>query len=177
MTKRMKTMDPAEGANNDEKPVALTREEKARYTLRQFRIVFSSVKKHFQDVESKCGVSGAQLWALSEIAGLSGLRVSELARAMSLHQSTASNLVSELERKGLVRKERGADQRVVCLYLTERGSEIVARAPKPMIGVLPDALQRLPENDLCSLSGNMDVLIAMMQLKDEAAATKPLSDM
>ncbi|MDD5240539.1 MAG: MarR family transcriptional regulator [Sulfuricella sp.] len=151
-------------------------EEQARYALRQFRIVFSSVKKHFQDIESKCGVSGAQLWAISEMADSPGLRVSELAQAMSIHQSTASNLVGELERNGFIRKERGTDQRVVRLYLTEQGSEVVARAPKPMIGVLPDALQRLPENILGSLSGNMDVLIATMQLKDEAAATKPLSD-
>ncbi|BCB27446.1 hypothetical protein SKTS_23320 [Sulfurimicrobium lacus] len=68
------------------------------------------------------------------------------------------------------------DQRVVCLYLTKQGDELVARAPKPMMGVLPDALQRLPDDALKSLIANMDVLIAIMQLKDEAAATKPLSD-
>jgi len=138
--------------------------------------VFSTVKKHFQDIESKCGVSGAQLWAISEVADLPGLRVSELACAMSVHQSTASNLVGELEKKGLIRKERGADQRVVRLYLTKLGNELVARAPKPMMGVLPDALQRLPDEVLNSLTANMDALIGMMQLKDKAAATKPLSD-
>jgi DNA-binding MarR family transcriptional regulator len=107
---------------------------------------------------------------------LPGLRVSELAHGMSVHQSTASNLVGELERRGFIRKERGADQRVVHLYLTQEGNELVARAPKPMMGVLPDALQRLPEDVLNSLAANMDVLIAVMQLKDKAAATKPLSD-
>lgn len=153
-----------------------THGERAHEALKKFRVVFSSVKKHFQDIESRCGVTGAQLWAISEITDSPGLRVSELARAMSVHQSTASNLVGELERKGIVRKERGADQRVVCLYLTEQGNNVVARAPKPMIGVLPDALQRLPADVLSSLSGNMDVLIATMHLKDEAAAAKPLSD-
>lgn len=139
-------------------------------------MVFSTVKSHFRDIESKCGVSGAQLWAISGVADSPGLRVSELARAMSVHQSTASNLVSELERNGFVRKERGPDQRVVRLYLTEQGKELVARAPQPLIGVLPDALQRLPEDILRSLTANMDVLIATMHLKDEAAATNPLSD-
>lgn len=169
-------MEPTEGIDAAIELASSSREEQARDALRRFRVVFSTVKKHFQDIESKCGVSGAQLWAISEVAGLPGLRVSELARAMSVHQSTASNLVGELERKGLVRKERGADQRVVRLYLTEQGDELVARAPKPMMGVLPDALQRLPEDVLNSLTANMDVLIAIMQLKDEAAATKPLSD-
>ncbi len=153
-----------------------TREKQAHDVLRKFRVVFSSVKRHFEDIESKCGVSGAQLWAISEIAESPGLKVSELARAMSVHQTTASNLVRDLEKKGLVRKKRGSDQRVVRLYLTKMGNDVVARAPKPMIGVLPDALQRLPEDVLSNLSGNMDALIATMQLKDEAAAAKPLSE-
>jgi DNA-binding MarR family transcriptional regulator len=157
-------------------PVSGTPQERAQEALRKFRVVFSSVKKHFQDVESRCGVTGAQLWAISEIARSPGLRVSDLARAMSVHQSTASNLVGDLERKSLIRKERGADQRVVRLYLSPHGQQVVERAPKPMIGVLPDALQKLPEDVLDSLSANMDVLIATMQLKDEAAAAKPLSD-
>lgn len=157
--------------------VAESREERARDALRRFRVVFSTVKKHFQDVESKCGVSGAQLWAISEVVNSPGLRVNDLAHAMSVHQSTASNLVRDLERSGLIRKERGSDQRVVRLYLTEKGDELVARAPKPMMGVLPDALQRLPDGVLDSLTENMDILIGMMQLNDKAAATKPLSDM
>ncbi|MDA8327809.1 MAG: MarR family transcriptional regulator [Betaproteobacteria bacterium] len=154
----------------------MTHEERTQETLRKFRIIFSSVKKHFQDIELKCGVTGAQLWAISEIADSPGLRVSELARVMSIHQSTASNLVGELEKKHLVKKKRGEDQRVVYLFLTERGNEVMERAPKPMIGILPDALQRLPTDILNNLSSNMDVLIAIMHHKDEAAATKPLSD-
>lgn len=154
-------------------------QERAREVLKKFRVVFSAVKKHFQDAESQCGVSGAQLWAASEICRTPGLRVSELARAMSVHQSTASNLLGELEKKGLVKKERsgtGGDQRVVRLYLTNKGNEIVARAPKPIIGVLPDALQNLPEDVLNSLNANMELLVRTMQLKDNKAAAKPLSD-
>lgn len=158
------------------KPIANSHEESAREVLRRFRIVFSTVRKHFQDVESKCGVSGAQLWAISEIVDTPGIRVTELACAMSVHQSTASNLVGELEKSGLIKKERGPDQRVVRLYLTGKGDELIARAPKPMMGVLPDALQRLPNEALESLATNLDVLIETMQLKDKTAAGKPLSD-
>ncbi len=176
MIKKKAIMELTDGPETAVDPDTKPREERASGALRRFRVIFGTVKKHFQDIESKCGVSGAQLWAISEVADLPGIRVTELAHSMSLHQSTASNLVGELERKGLVRKERGADQRVVRLYLTEQGGELVVRAPKPMIGVLPDALQRLPDDVLDSLTANMDVLIAIMQLKDEAAATKPLSD-
>ncbi|MHB1100334.1 MAG: MarR family winged helix-turn-helix transcriptional regulator [Burkholderiales bacterium] len=163
-------------ANKAAEPASERHEARAHEVLRKFRVVFSTVKNHFKDVELKCGVSGAQLWAISEIAEQPGLRVSELAQAMSVHLSTASNLVGALEKRGLVRKERGMDQRVVFLHLTEQGTEVVTRAPKPMIGVLPDALQRLPEDALDALGDSMDKLIVMMQVEDETAAAKPLSD-
>jgi hypothetical protein len=35
--------------------------------LRQFRVVFNSVKTHFRQVEREAGLGGAQLWALSVI--------------------------------------------------------------------------------------------------------------
>ncbi len=151
--------------------------EKAREALKKFRIVFSSVKKHFEDIEARCGVSGAQLWALSEISKAPGLRVSELASALLVHQSTASNLLIRLEEKELIKRERAStDQRVVRLHLTEKGKDLLSRAPKPMIGLLPDALQRLPEDVLENLLGNMERLVSTMRIKDEGATEKPLSD-
>ena len=33
--------------------------------LRQFRLIFSSVRRHFQLIEKSAGVGGAQIWALS----------------------------------------------------------------------------------------------------------------
>jgi DNA-binding MarR family transcriptional regulator len=157
---------------------AVTSHQKlAQEVLQRFRIVFSSVKKHFHHIEKRCGVSGAQLWAISEVSRVPGLRVSELAQAMSVHQSTASNLVADLEKKGLLKKARTeADQRIVRLFLTEKAEEVIARAPQPMIGVLPDALQNLPDDVLAQLSAGLDTLIAAMLTRDEAAATTPLSD-
>lgn len=152
--------------------------EKAREALKRFRIVFSSVKKHFEDIEAQCGVSGAQLWALWEIHRAPGLRVSELANALLIHQSTASNLLVKLEEKMLIHRERDStDQRVVKLHLTEKGTDVIGRAPRPMIGLLPDALQRLPEATLDSLLVCMDELVSAMQIKDDEATAKPLSDL
>ena len=41
--------------------------------LRRFRLVFNAVKTHFQQVEKKAGVGGAQFWALSVIRAHPGL--------------------------------------------------------------------------------------------------------
>ena len=53
----------------------------AAQVLRRFRLVFNAVKSHFQQVEKRAGIGGAQLWALSVIGaapdiGMGGLAMS-----------------------------------------------------------------------------------------------------
>ena len=144
--------------------------------LRRFRMIFRAVQIHSQWVESCAGVSCAQLWALFEISRNPGLKVSDLAEAMSIHQSTASNLLPRLEKDGLIRRERAAsDQRVVRLSLTEAGQDLVSRAPDPKRGLLQHALRELPESELKALAGHLDTLIGLMRISDDQAAMLPLS--
>ncbi|MBI2312348.1 MAG: MarR family transcriptional regulator [Betaproteobacteria bacterium] len=152
--------------------------ERALEVLKKFRQIFRSAKRHFQWVEDRCGVSGAQLWAMWELAEAPGLRVSDLARSLSVHQSTASNMLDKLETRKLIRRERGQpDQRVVRLYLTAQGEEIIRLAPTPARGVLPDALNHLPEGALRSLDRNLSELVGLMKIQDREAAMTPLSDL
>jgi DNA-binding MarR family transcriptional regulator len=145
--------------------------------LGQFRLIFRSAKKHFQWVQERTGVSGAQLWALSEVHRHPGIRVTELARAMGVHQSTASNLIDPLERRGLVQRDRSSrDQRVVHLSLTRSGRETVARAPLPLEGVLPDALSSLGHADLVELQRRLDKLTGLMKVRERGAKRIPLAD-
>jgi MarR family transcriptional regulator, organic hydroperoxide resistance regulator len=145
--------------------------------LKKFRLVFRSAKKHFQWVEQRCGVSGAQLLAMWELGERPGMRVSELASALSIHQSTASNMLDKLEGRSLIRRERSEhDQRVVKLFLTESGREVVAKAPQPARGVLVAALDGMPTESLCELEKQLDALIQGMKVRDRDGALTPLSD-
>lgn len=144
--------------------------------LKKFRMVFRAVQMYSQWVESQCGVTSAQLWALWELYETPGIRVSDLAKAMSIHLSTASNLLDKLEKRGLIRRERnGADQRVVRLYLTEEGQGALVLAPKPARGVLQNALFNLPTEALQSINQDLDILLEYMKTRDEGAAMEPLS--
>jgi DNA-binding MarR family transcriptional regulator len=91
------------------------------------------------------------------------LRVSELAESQHIHPSTASNLLDKLEAHGLVRRERrDTDNRVVRLYLTDTGLDLVKRIPGPTRGRLRGALRALPPADLEGLlKGVMSVLALM----------------
>lgn len=146
--------------------------------LEQFRVIFKSLRRHYRAVEKVTGVSGAELWALAHVAGSPGGGVGALARALALHQSTASNLLRGLAARGLVaRQRRGADQRKVQLFATPKGLHVLRRAPRPRIGVLQQALSDLPVKRLERMHAELKLLISKMQVKDLRARRIPLSVM
>jgi DNA-binding MarR family transcriptional regulator len=145
--------------------------------LRQFRVVIRSIKQHYQWVEQRCGVSGAQLWAMERIAATQGITPGDLARELAIHPSTASNLLARLEASKLVeRRRRHADQRRVQLYLTARAQAVLAKAPRPLKGVLQQALADLPPTHLATLHTGLDELLGLMRNRDQTAQRKLLGE-
>lgn len=145
--------------------------------LRQFRIVIRSIKRHYQWVEKRCGVSGAQLWAMERVAASPGMSPSDLAAQLAIHPSTASNLLARLEELGMVRRSRRSpDQRRVQLAITPRGAAVLRKAPRPLKGVLQQALVDMSPAGLAALQRHLNDLLALMRVRDDAARTTLLSD-
>jgi DNA-binding MarR family transcriptional regulator len=146
----------------------------AARVLRKFRIVFNAVKTHFQQVEKRAGIGGAQLWALSAIRAQPGIGVSGLAQAMDIHQTTASNLVKALLAMELVGSNKdGPDRRTVQLHVLPAGAKLLRKAPGPFHGVLPEALGRLDAKTLARLDKDLAILIEALA-PDERAGGVPL---
>ena len=138
--------------------------------LRRFRLVFNAVKTHFRQVEKKAGVGGAQLWALSVVRDHPGIGVGDLARAMDIHQSTASNLIRSLVEQGLIATEKtGADRRAVQLRLLPAGNKVLRKAPGPFTGVLPQALASLDRATLKRLDRDLGKLIEVLGADERGA--------
>ena len=149
-------------------------EESSARVLRRFRLVFNAVKTHFRQVEKKAGVGGAQLWALSVIRDMPDIGVKDLAFAMDVHQSTASNLVKTLvEQELIVAAKTGSDRREVQLRVALAGKKVLLRAPGPFTGVLPQALASLDARTLSRLDDDLGTLIAALD-DDERDAGIPL---
>lgn len=159
-----------------DKPPAQDAHDPAVESLRRFRQVFAAVRMHFRQVEQITGTGAAQLRALSLVRARPGLRISELAQAMDIHQSTASNLVKTLVERKLVNGVRNdADARVLHLGLLPAGEKVLQRLEgQHYIGVLPQALQTLPPRVLKRLNADLDLLLVAMQA-DAAAARSPLA--
>ncbi len=154
---------------------APVRGEREARVLRRFRSVFNAVKSHFQQVEKQAGIGGAQVWALSLIRAQPGIGVGALARAMDVHQTTASNLVRSLVAAGLAESQRsGTDRRASQLKATRAGLRVLARAPGPFSGVLPEALGRLDGETLHRLDADLQTLLALLDA-DRRGERIPLS--
>lgn len=147
-------------------------------TLQKFRLIIGAVRQHSRVLEASCGIGGAQVWMLATIADTPEITVSQLSQALSVHVSTASNLLEKLARAQLIERLRGEeDRRVVRIRLTEKGQDIVARAPRPLTGLLVDALEKLPSDALVRLDSDLQELIQQMNLLDQSAANEPLSNL
>lgn len=143
--------------------------------LRQFRMLFNAVRRHFHRLEKQAGIGGANVWALSLIEQHPGIGVSKLAEMMDIHQSTVSNLLRAMIKSGLVHTEKSAkDRRAVEIYPLPEGLKILKRISVPYEGVLPRALSEIDSETLQRLHVDLQKLIDRIDI-DENAAQTPLA--
>ena len=155
--------------------IAQERSQKAQNILKSLRIIFRSIQKHSRLVEKESGVTSAQLWMMWEIFNAPGMKVTELASVLSIHQSTCSNILDKIQQKGLIQRERsGPDQRVVHLHLTEQGTKLLATAPRPAQGSITEVLQRLPDKVLNNMDESLADLVGALHITEKDAELKPL---
>lgn len=175
--KKIKRVVRSKGEPRGQPAMKTARQKLPLQVLMKFRLIINSTKRHFKWVEQQCGINGAQLWALWEIHRAPELRVTELATAMAMHQSTVSIMLNRLVKAKLIERTRsGDDQRVVRLSITQAGMKLLGRAPKPARGVLPEALHHLPQRALVSLDDLLGRVLKEMRPKDIHSMNRPLAD-
>jgi DNA-binding MarR family transcriptional regulator len=144
-------------------------------TLKKLRIVIQAAQRHSAWVEKEIGVTGAQLWIMQELGDAAALRVGEIAERLAIHQTTASNLLNALEKRGYIVKNRSsADQRVVTLSLSAAGRKVLGQAPAPARGLLVEALQKLEKKQLTQLDRGLDSMLGAIELADASGGLQLL---
>lgn len=117
--------------------------------LQAVRGLVGALSQSARVIEQRTGVSNAQLFLLQQIADEPDLSVNALAARAMTHQSTASVVLSRLERRGLVQRVRSvADGRSVALRLTAEGRRLLRRAPRPATSEIVEALARLTPTEV-----------------------------
>jgi DNA-binding MarR family transcriptional regulator len=97
-----------------------------------------------RDTEQRLGLTGAQLFVLTQLKVTPSLSINDLAERTMTHQSTVSVVVRRLVQRKLVRKVRAADDaRRVELTLTPSGMALMRKAPEAMQTRLARAIDAL----------------------------------
>lgn len=124
-----------------------------------WRRLAHAVRLRERIAERESGLSGAQLFALRQLAGQPGISLGELARLTATHASSISVVVTRLIEKGLVRRERdAADRRRLVLLPTDAGMARLSRAPESADVRLLDALAEFEEEDRHRLAQQLETL-------------------
>ena len=146
--------------------------------LQKFRVIYGSMRRHFREIEDRCGLPASQVWILQEVQNSPDLGITELSECIGVHQSTCSQLVEKLVARGcLVKVRHQRDQRRVGLRLLPDGVKAIDALPGPAEGLLPAALAVLPEVVLKTLDINLSELIRYLPRRSDLFAHVPLADM
>jgi DNA-binding MarR family transcriptional regulator len=134
-------------------------------TVQSLHRIFQATDAFSKYVLRRYGVSGPQIWALRAIAADDGLPLGELADRLYLHASTVCGIIDRLERRQLVTRERGLDdRRVVRLRITTRGRSVLQSTPEPPRYLILRGVQRLPDSDLQALKRSVRLLSRIMRI-------------
>ncbi|MGL1932794.1 MAG: MarR family transcriptional regulator [Desulfotalea sp.] len=147
--------------------------------IQKLRVIFKATQAHSKLVEKSCGMSSAKLWMLHEVEQADGIKVSQLAKVLSVHPSTCSNMLDKLEENNLIYRDRSkTDQRTVHLHVTSKGKGFLEKAPKPLQGKLSGAISELSFAQISALDKELTGLVSALNIPgDKGAFTMtPITD-
>lgn len=139
--------------------------------LVSLRRILRATSLHSRKLGRSVGITAAQLMVLRAVNESAVLTASEIARSVSLSQATITTIISSLESRGLVLRERSdVDRRRVNVSLTDEGRTVLKEAPKPLQESFAkrfDALDRWEQHQLVA---SLERVAAMMDAEDLDAA-------
>lgn len=142
----------------------------AHIAMNALRRIVQGLRQSAAYSEKTIGLTAAQLLILKQVDAHDGTSVNALASATFTHQSTVSEIVSRLELKGFLWRERAAgDARRVEIHLTETGRALLSMSPPSASDRLMQAVKALPPETLESLAAGLDTLIRTAGLTEEVA--------
>jgi DNA-binding MarR family transcriptional regulator len=136
--------------------------------LRSFRTIIAALSRSARAVETRTGVTNAQLFVLQQLRADEMLGINDLAARARTGQSAVSIVVRRLVRRGLVRRHRSIiDRRRVGVTLTAAGRALVRHAPEPPTARLLAAVGQLDPRDLRALARGVAALMEAMGVGEE----------
>jgi len=123
------------------------------------------------------GISGRRVATLRYLLEAGPRTIGELRDYHHISDSTASELMAQLERSGHVTRSRcEADHRVVVVELTPTGRDFAQNAPLGGIPLLRERLKELAPERLSIIDQALTELLAILAAGDDSITERPGKD-
>lgn len=139
--------------------------------LRSLRRIIRAVDLYSRKLMTQTGLSGPQVICLRQLAIAGPMQTSHLAAAVNLSPATVCGILNRLEQRGLVVRERQADdRRRVVVSLSEAGQDTVDNSPPALHDSFLFKLRALPPEKQQSIHQTLAHIVRMMSADDLDAA-------
>jgi DNA-binding MarR family transcriptional regulator len=116
--------------------------------LDSIRRLFRLLRVSDRQAQTELGISGAQLFVLTEIGKTPALSLGDLAARTRTDQSSVSVVVTRLVEAGLITRDRDErDARRLVLHLTRAGRAMLQKAPPVAQERLLSVFERMPAEE------------------------------
>jgi DNA-binding MarR family transcriptional regulator len=141
-------------------------------SMNAVRSVVRALRINTRAIESKMGMSLAQLFVLQQLSERSANSLNELAERTATHQSSVSVVVRRLVENGYVSRTTSAlDRRRLEIEVTEKGRQLLEDAPVTVQTELVNALRGMGEHHQTMLA---DLLEQWLRAAKVDIATPPM---
>lgn len=145
--------------------------------LASIRRIMRAVDMHSRHLLDACGLTGPQLSVLQAAAELDPATAGAIARAVRISGATTTGILSRLEKRDLVRRVRGEDdRRTVRVEVTPDGHAALRAAPSLLQDRFRDELAALQDWERSMILSVLERIAAMMDAEDIDAAPILVAD-
>jgi DNA-binding MarR family transcriptional regulator len=132
--------------------------------LRALRRITRSVALHSRQLAACSNITAPQLVCLRAVIDHGPLTATAISREVHVSASTVVGILDRLEDKGLIRRERGReDRRIVFVTATDAGMQLAKDTPSPLQKKLSDALNALPELEQATITMSLERIVDLME--------------
>lgn len=134
---------------------------------RLLRHVSFIIKKRGRDILKNFDITTPQFLALQVLRDEPGITMGELCEKLFLAYSTATDLVDRMEKNGYVNRQRDLeDRRVIRLFITEKGEEIIHEVILARRRYVEQILKELSAEEIEQLATLLEKLHLLMHSED-----------
>ncbi len=138
--------------------------------LRSLRRITRAIALHSKQLAACSHITAPQLVCLHTVIASGPMTATAISREIHVSASTVVGILDRLEEKGLVRRERGReDRRTVFVTVTDAGRKLAEDAPSPLQKTLSESLNALPELERATITLSLERIVDLVERRDPAA--------